>query len=386
MAKEEAVVNIMGVFPCRTLRTRRNGFTLVELLVVIAIIALLVSILLPSLAKAREQGKATRCLSNLKDLASTCFAYAAEDPRELLMPVHHRYLSDDVPAGQKSRALSRGMQRAFGGKSGAHDYGADTGFAEGFLSTKNGYGPATRPLNKYLYPNLPTDKLSDDFTLDEAKADEKLDYPAFRCPSDTGWLAGTSGTELPYASYTEEGWLGTPMSDVFGNSYYANTAFIIGGALNTLRSVGVALRPASQIPNASKTLLHYETTGRWTEVWNHFATPFGPGPDYEQFFHIGDHGGFNNIASGFTDGHAAFAERYVYTDVNAPGYNDDGSVVHTGSFQRRGSTISDLRFPGFTQTGFPQGSPGSFLQVMFEGDDWQMHCFPAPEVDTQFPF
>ena len=59
---------------CRFRHTR--GFTLIEWLVVVAIIALLISILLPSLGRARAQARATMCASRISQLVKAIFLYA----------------------------------------------------------------------------------------------------------------------------------------------------------------------------------------------------------------------------------------------------------------------------------------------------------------------
>ena len=74
------------------------GFTLVELLVVVAIVALLLSILIPQMAKAREQARRTVCLSHIRGLNNAWEIYS--NTYRYPPPLAHRRTSrDEAPQG-----------------------------------------------------------------------------------------------------------------------------------------------------------------------------------------------------------------------------------------------------------------------------------------------
>ena len=68
-------------------KSKKRGFTLIELLVVIAIIGILAALLLPTLQKARERARQTRCMVNLKQIFTAMVEYG-NDHDGVICPFH----------------------------------------------------------------------------------------------------------------------------------------------------------------------------------------------------------------------------------------------------------------------------------------------------------
>lgn len=121
------------------MKPRRDAFTLIELLVVIAIIAVLMGILIPTLARVREQGKRIVCLNNLKNLTLAWIMYADANDDNLV----------NGDSGEYGRVATHGpywVQR---------DYSATQTQAQKEQAIKNGaLYPYVRDLRPYTCPNV----------------------------------------------------------------------------------------------------------------------------------------------------------------------------------------------------------------------------------------
>ncbi len=360
-----------------------RGFTLVELLVVIAIIALLISILLPSLARAREQAKKAKCLANLKDIASASNSYSTEDPNEELVPRWAGVSFVGVGAGAAQWIGGALNEYNWGGKGGNPDLWSGTDREIHYFTQKNGpktpNGPGGRLLNKFLYPTI-TNANDDDQDVAVQK-DAGIDLPAYHCPSDVGVSPSTDGKDLVEMftlGQMLQGNMSTevPMYDSIGNSYKAH--FIMVGFVGSPPAgmfppdaevpsrfgVSAAQRPYSQITRTSRVVVYSEGNSLWTHGWNHEV--WGGGTD--QQFAQGWHGEKQIFTASFADGHAGVMDQNVR--MRRPTGIDGAGFAYSEQWRVQGSR------PEFEL--MPVLNAYTLRDLLLRGDNWQLDAFPAP--------
>lgn len=91
--------------------TRNPAFTLIELLVVIAIIALLIGILMPALGSAQKAARSIRCLSNVRSLALSQQAYAADHDGHIVQAGGGAYATQGSWIGQLDLYAANSLAR-----------------------------------------------------------------------------------------------------------------------------------------------------------------------------------------------------------------------------------------------------------------------------------
>lgn len=240
-------------------------------------------------------------------------------------------------------------------------------------------GPATRPMNKYLY--------NDNFArrseeLEELRQDEVIELDQFKCPSDVGYISGEDGGDFQGRGIymSQDLYHKDPISfyDAMGSSYATDSMFIGRGGGQPMHQIGPWLRPYTQIPDTSKTVMIKETKGFYGAYWRNFLIQ-----NTEGRYSMGNHRRLREHNAAFVDGHAAPVLYEVRSDV----YNIDwpnAQVVHSGNFAIRGSRLEWVNIPWTTndpenvcnhQAGF-----SDFMHLMYSGPGWKEHCFPAPFV------
>ncbi len=170
-------------------RVRRpRGFTLIELLVVVSIIALLISILLPSMRSAREQGRQIKCQANMRQINNALFAYIVDYDA---LPVFYSKGSNGCICGW--------CTWSYGGWIGTNTYW--DGVSGGCFRVPANKRPLTVYMNK---GGVAPAKIRD------GKLWEETGQPVFQCPSDRKsgqylYINPHAGTDQMFSSYQDVG-------------------------------------------------------------------------------------------------------------------------------------------------------------------------------------
>lgn len=245
---------------------RGRAFTLIELLVVVAIIAVLISILLPSLARAREQGKMAKCLANLRSIMLTTHTYFVEN-------------NDSFPYLTTKSGI---CSWSYGGKTSDpwwkhSSYGGADFWTESRLKPFNRIMRGGNPLegDTYVGGNL----------------ERRVEYPEYQCPSDN------VSTQRIFSRPPGTPPLEMSAYDDVGVSYHFNIYFF------TDTNKGNTFKAWEELQRAGVRESRSGISGRFVMFWE---DPMDLALS-QLIQRMGFHKVFSRHSVGFLDGHAANA-------------------------------------------------------------------------------
>ncbi len=254
----------------------RKGFTLIELLVVVAIIALLISILLPSLRDAREQAKVAKCLANYKQLTAAAMQYFLDHSDDFPFQV--------TPPGQDPNNASSIGSWVYGGKTN-DDYWKGDPYT---------YIEVTRrPLNPYLMGTA----IDPDIVVG-GKIEKRTEIPVLQCPSDR-----FSHQQLNWGGQGNQQAKGISCYDDVGTTYQYNLHAIM--EVQYLGDQNGPWQGPHVWQDYGKALVR-DTLAKYASVFTMFLEdPMDWGLAYNQQ-EVGYHGKFSRFSMGFLDGHGEY--------------------------------------------------------------------------------
>jgi len=352
---------------------RRRALTLIELLVTISIIALLMTLLLPSLRSTREQARRTVCLGNLRGIASASNVYSTEDPQDQSVPIHRLlYEGEDLNHGDP----------------GGYDWGGKAGVGEkldgydlhsSIWGTAYGRGPGTRPLNAVLFKGRLVDYTDSPGPNGINWAgDEELHLPLFRCPSDKG-----------YMGFHFEKWMqsGLPSYNHYGTSYAVSTLWIGDfaatagdGSEDWYASVSAFHQPLGRVPTPGETILYVENASRFAWAQDPDGSPSeGVSPLYNPAYL--STGANRAFLRGWH--RAQYESALVFADGHSDSLNVNGHIDPPPRLSFYPQVDGPVPVVGFVYGDDMDARHESFKSRIIRGLGWRVDVLPAPPMQTR---